>query len=227
MEAEVDQLLGERRGNRRLAVDPLQGKLANTPGAHCLGQGRERREQRLAPAAGDCGRAGRIRPGLDEGDQPTAAALDVQHGLILHHHHIGPSDACWTAAMLLILPARPRERGTVRLCRVGGGEHQGARASTIAIIRTAGSIGGRTADRRSASGSASAQTLDGARQRKLRAAHPLDEVAPAAHAQGLQFRERVVQQSKATFDPLGENLLAGDDPVALQQQLRQRASTLR
>jgi hypothetical protein len=61
--------------------------------------------------------------------------------------------------------------------------------SAAAIIYVTGSIGSLAADRRQAGRSASAQTLDGARQRELRAAHPLDEVAPAAHAQGLQFRK--------------------------------------
>jgi hypothetical protein len=114
MEAQLDQLLGKRRGNRRLAIDPLQGQLANPPGAHRLRQGRERRQQRLVLATGGRGRTGRDRGGrrFGESHQPAAAALDVQQRLILHHHHISTGDARRTArrtiARLPVLPSRPR-----------------------------------------------------------------------------------------------------------------------
>ena len=71
------------------------------------------------------------------------------------------------------------------------------------------------------------QALDRAGQRELRAAEPLDEVAAAAHPERLEVAERVVERREAAGDPLREHLLAREDPVALEQQLRRaRAAAL-
>src|SRR5204862_4019941 len=84
----------------------------------------------------------------------------------------------------------------------GGGEHDRRRGVVVAL-RT--------------------QPLDRSRQRELRAAEPFDEVAAARDADRLERRELVVERREAARDPLGEHLLAGDDAVALEQQLGLRA----
>ena len=91
----------------------------------------------------------------------------------------------------------------VGLRRVGGGEHDRRRRVVVALR---------------------AQALDRARQRELRAAEALDEVAAAGDAERLQRGERVVERGEAAGDALGQHLLAGDDAVALEQQLGLRAA---
>src|SRR4029079_12034358 len=86
-------------------------------------------------------------------------------------------------------------------------------------------IGGREDDRRRLLvGALRAQALDRAGERELRGAEALDEVAAPAHAERLELAEGVVEDREAAGDPLGEHLLARDDPVALEQQLGQRAT---
>ena len=100
---------------------------------------------------------------------------------------------------------RPGQRGAVGLRRVGGGEHERRRGrARLAGVGT--------------------QALDRAGQRELRTAEALDEVAAPADAEGLEVAERVVERGEAARDALGEDLLTGDDAVALEQQLGQRAA---
>ncbi len=68
-----------------------------------------------------------------------------------------------------------------------------------------------------------AQPLDGAGQRELGAAEALDEVAAARDAERLQPAQLGVERGEATGHAFGEDELAGEDPVALEQQLGQRA----
>ena len=68
-----------------------------------------------------------------------------------------------------------------------------------------------------------AQALDGPRQRELRAAETLDEVAAARDPERLQTAQLGVERREAARDAFGEHELAREDPVALEQQLRQRA----
>ena len=98
---------------------------------------------------------------------------------------------------------RPVQDRAVGLRRVGGGEHDRGRGVVVALR---------------------AQALDRARQRELRAAEALDEVAAPGDADRLQRRELVVQRGEAAGDALGQHLLAGDDAVALEQQLGLRAA---
>src|SRR5271166_6446381 len=163
MEAQLDQLLSERRGDCRLAIDPLQGQLADAPGADRLREGVQ-------------GLAERSRA---ERHETAAPALDVQHRLVLDHHNVSSGHPGGTA--VLPLAFGPRQRCAVGLRRVGGSDHQGALSSTTARIRAALSVG--PSERRSAG----AQTLNRAWQCELRAAHALDEVAPAAYTQSLQL----------------------------------------
>ena len=101
------------------------------------------------------------------------------------------------AALSGVAP-RPWQRRAVGLRRVGRGEHERRGFLEVALR---------------------AQALDGAGQRELRPAEAFDEVAAAADAEGLELREGVVEDREAARDPFGEDLLAGDDAVALQQQL--------
>ena len=96
----------------------------------------------------------------------------------------------------------PLQRRAVGLRGVGGGEHDRRRRVVVALR---------------------AQPLDRARERELRAAEALDEVAAAGDADRLQRRQRVVEGAEPARDALGQHLLAGDDAVALEQQLGLRA----
>ncbi len=100
---------------------------------------------------------------------------------------------------------RPAQRGAVGLRGVGGGEHERRRLVVVALR---------------------AQALDRARERELRAAEALDEVAAARDADRLERGELVVERGEAARDALGQHLLAGDDAVALEQQLGLGAAAL-
>ena len=147
-------------------------------------------------------------------EQAAPAALDVQRGLIGDEHDVGAGDArrarVARRARLGRLALGPGQRGAVGLGGVGGGDDERA-------LACAGAGRG---------GPAGAQALDGAGERELGAAHALDEVAAAADAERLELGEGVVEQGEAAADALGEHLLAGDDPVALEQQLGERTAAL-
>ena len=136
--------------------------------------------------------------------QAAAALLHVDDRLGPREHDVGARDAGGPA--LLGVALGPGQRRAVGLRRVGGGED----------------------DRRGLLGDLlRAQPLDRAGERELRAAEPLDEVAAAADAERLELLQRVVEDREAAGDPLGEHLLAGDDPVALEQQLGEHAASRR
>ena len=136
--------------------------------------------------------------------QALAAALDVEHRLGAGQHDVGAGLARRGARRRSGL--RPLQRGAVRLRGVGGGEDDGRRRVVVALR---------------------AQALGRARQRELRAAEALDEVAALADADRLQRDERVVQGGEAAGDALGQHVLARDDAVALEQQLGLRAAAPR
>ena len=114
---------------------------------------------------------------LDERDDALAAALDVEHRLGADEHDVRARHARGPAA-LLVVALGPRQRRAVGLGRVGRGEHERRRRLVVARLR--------------------AQALDRARQRELRAAQALDEVAaprdrrasPAARAGRRASRSR-------------------------------------
>ncbi len=110
------------------------------------------------------------------------------------------------------------ERGAVGLGGVGGGDHERARALAAGLRAC-------TYSRESQRGRG-AQPLDGSGERELCAAHALDEVAAPADAERLELGERVVEQREAALDALGEDLLASDDAVALEQELGECAPAL-
>ena len=116
---------------------------------------------------------------------------------------------------------RPWQRGAVGLRGVGGGEHECA--GVVAAVAQRRARGGR---HRTAGAWRCPQPLDGSGERELGTAHALDEVAPPADAERLEVAEGVVQAGEAAGDALGEHLLAGDDAVALEQQLGERPPAL-
>src|SRR4051794_39864723 len=76
-EAQLDQLLLERRAEDRLAVDALDAEARAAAAEHELGERLERGAQVL----------------LAERQQPLAAALDVERGLVADEHDERAADA--------------------------------------------------------------------------------------------------------------------------------------
>src|SRR5207248_10908147 len=109
---------------------------------------------------------------------------------------------CTRRAARRALPFRPRERRTASVGGIGGGEHQ--RAGRFVIAQRS-------------------KALHAARQGELSTAEPFDEVAAARRAERLEVHELAVERGEAARYALGEDGLARDDAVALEQQLRERA----
>ena len=61
------------------------------------------------------------------------------------------------------------------------------------------------------------------RQRELRAAEPLDEVAAAADAERLEVAQLAVDRAVAAGDSFAAHAVARDDPLPLEQELGERA----
>ncbi len=112
---------------------------------------------------------------------------------------------------------RARASGGARRRAVGRAGHASA-----APYGCAGSTAASTTGGASSAGSA-AQPLDRAGQRELRAAEALDEVPAPGDPERLELRELGVDRREPARHALGQHLLAGQDPVALEQQLGERA----
>src|SRR4051794_20907622 len=125
-----------------------------------------------------------------------AATLDVEQRLSVAEHHVRTRGAGRTA---LPLELGPGERRAVGVRGVGGGQDLQL------------GLGLRQAP----------QALDGAGQRELGPAEALHEVAAPSRAEQLQVLQLAVDRGEAAGDALGDGGLAGDDPVALQHQLRE------
>ena len=138
--------------------------------------------------------------GLAQRHERAAAALDEERRLAAEQDDVRTGDARRARARAL----RPRQRGPVRLRRVGGGEHE--RLRLVAVPRPQ-----------------LAQPLDRAAERELRAAEPLDEVAAPARAERLERAQLGVDGAVAAGDPLAADAVARDDPLALEQELGERA----
>src|SRR6185312_17496566 len=106
-------------------------------------------------------------------------------------------------ARSVAVSSRPRQRRAVGLRRIGRGEHERLRLLRR-LLRT--------------------QPLDRAGQRELRAAEPLDEVTAPRDAERLELRQLGVDRGETAGDTLREHLLAGQDAVALEQQLGERTA---
>ena len=139
---------------------------------------------------------------LAQRDERAAAALDVEGGLPTEEHDLRPRHAGGACPCSL----RPRQRRAVRLRRIGCGEHE-----RLGILV----------------GAELTQTLDGAGKRELRAAEPFDEVATAAGADRLEILQLGVDGAVPARDPLAADAVARDDPLALEQQLGERAPVRR
>ena len=160
---------------------------------------------RLTPAPADVGdeRGERLAQpgllGLAERDERAAAALDEERRLAAEQDDVARRRPARRARR----PASARQRGAVRLGRVGRREHE--RLGLLPVLRPQ-----------------LAQPLDGAAERELRAAEPLDEVAAAAEAERLQRPQLAVDRAVAAGNPFGADAVAGDDPLPLEQQLGER-----
>ena len=144
----------------------------------------------------------RTQPGLvrlAQRHERAPAALDEQRCLSAEQDDVRARDARRARARAL----RPRNRGSVRLRRIGRGEHERLRLVALARAQLA-------------------QALDRAGQRELRAAEPFDEVAAAADAERLEVAQLAVDGAVAAGDPLAAHAVARDDALALEQQLGQR-----
>ena len=138
--------------------------------------------------------------GLAQRHERAAAALDEERRLAAEQHDVRAGDARRPRARAL----RPRERGAVRLRRIGRREHE--RVGLVVFLRTQ-----------------LAQPLDRAGQRELRAAEALDEVAAAADAERLEVAQLAVDGAVAAGDSFAAHAVARDDPLPLEQQLGERA----
>ena len=136
--------------------------------------------------------------------KPLPRALDVEDGLGVEGHEVGAGHA-------LRARASPRRASATAARRRTGwrGRWRPARAPPGGLVAAQ-----------------AAQALDRRGERELRAAEPLDEVAAPRRAERLEVRELGVERREAALDPLGQGLLAGDDAVALEHDLRQRADPL-
>src|SRR5207244_8114028 len=135
--------------------------------------------------------------GVAQRDERAAAALHVQHGRAAEQDHVGAGDARGARPGA----SRPGQRGTVRLGRIGGGEHERVR-----LLRRLAQL---------------AQAFHAAAEGELRAAEALDEVAAPAEAERLERAELRVDGAVAAWNPLRAYAVARHDPLALEQQLRE------
>ena len=112
-EADLPQLGRQCRLGRRHPVDALQVQLlaAVRPAASSRGSARDRSGGHLR--IGRCG---------GQRQQPTAATLHVERRLAADQHHVRAGRALQRQPVGPLSP-RPRQRGAVRLRRIGGGQH--------------------------------------------------------------------------------------------------------
>ena len=134
LEAELDERSDERRGDRRLAVDPLQRELADAPGAHRLGERPQRLGNDLArPAATPCcpSSTSVIRPRPPRSTYSTGSSRD-EHDVRARRRARGGAPA-------------PRASATAaRRRRAGRGRRRRARACAPARPRRAGAARSRS-----------------------------------------------------------------------------------
>src|SRR5439155_25386762 len=99
---------------------------------------------------------------------------------------------------------RPRQRGSVRLCGVGGSQHE--RLGFLSLA-----------------GTELAQALDRAAERELRSAQALDEVAAPGEPERLERPQLGVDGAVAPREPLRTDAVARHDALPLEQELGERA----
>ena len=111
---------------------------------------------------------------ITQRDERAAAALDEERGLAAEQDDVRTGDPGRRAPAAL----RPRQRRSVGLRGIGGGEHE--RVRLVALARTQ-----------------FAQPLDRAAERELRAPEALDEVAAAAEAERLERLQLAVDGARS------------------------------
>ena len=132
-------------------------------------------------------------------DERAAAALDEERGLTAEQDDFRTRDPGGPRPR----PFRPRQRRAVRLCGIGGGEHE--HVGLVALARTQ-----------------FAEPLDRAAEGELGAPEALDEVAAPAEAERLERFQLAIDGAVAAGNSLGPDAVARDDALPLEQQLRQR-----
>ena len=162
------------------------------------------------------GASRRTRPGLDQAgqrrdrrleqlgldrDEAAPALLDVERRPAAGQDDPGAGDAGQLAARL-----RPRERRAVRVGRVDGREHDGRR-NRVGLAHVA-------------------QPLDRRRDRELRPAQPLHEVAALRQTGLLHHPQLAVDGREPARDALAEHRRARHDAVAVEQRLGERPGPL-
>ena len=174
----------------RLSVEPLDGEPFPREPPRVVDEGGQRKPQPL-------------RIGIPQRHERAAAALDEQGRPAAEQDDIGAGDASRACAR----PLRPRQDGSVRLRRIGGGEHE--RLVLVVLARPQ-----------------LPQALDRAAERELGAAETLDEVAAPAKTERLERLQLAVDRAVAALDPLSADAVARDDPLPLEQELGERAAVL-
>src|SRR6266550_3539227 len=129
-------------------------------------------------------------------DQRAAAALDEERGLTAEEDDFRTRDPGCPRPR----PFRPRQGRAVRLCGVGGGEHE--RVGLVALARPQ-----------------LAEPLDRAAEGELGAPEALDEVAAPAEAERLERLQLAVDGAVPAGNSLCPDAVTGDDPLPLEQQL--------
>src|SRR5829696_2805012 len=180
----LDQRSLHSGSDHRLAVEALDRELLDLTALSGLRQGAEGLDEL---AIGD----------LLQSQDALATSLDVEERLPAAKHHVSTRGAGGPA---LALELGPGEGGAVRICWIGGGEHQ----ELVLSSRQA------------------AQALDCTGQRELRSTQALHEVAAPSRPEQLEVLQLAVDRGEAAGNALGDGCLAGDDPVPLEHQLGER-----
>src|SRR6478735_1018103 len=159
----------------------------------------------IGPHPFDERREGRPEPlgvRVAQRQQRAAAALDVERRLAAQEHDVGSRHARGASGR----PPRPGKHAAVGLRRLGGGEHE-----CVALVGVP----------------QLPEPLDGTREGELCAAEPLDEVAAAARTDRLERAKLPVDGAVPARDPFGAHAVTRDDPLPLEQELRERPPVLR
>src|SRR4029077_10743457 len=139
--------------------------------------------------------------GIAERDKRAAAALDEEGRLAAQKDDLGAGDSSCSRAG----PLRPRKRRAIRVRPIGRGPHEHLRV--LAFPR-----------------SQLTEPLDRAAERELGTTEALDEVATPAEAERLERLPLGVDGGTPAGNTFGADAVAGDDALALEQELRQGAA---
>jgi hypothetical protein len=179
-EAGLDEQRHHVAFRHRLAVEPLDGQPLRATAPHMRDESRERRPQpRLV--------------GIQQRNERTAAALDVQHRLTAQQHNVCASDTRGPGARAL----RPRQRSAIGLRRISGGKNLRRR-----LLPSLTQL---------------AEPLDRATERELCATKTLDEVAAPAQAQRLERAQLSIDRAVPAGDAFGPNTISRHDSLPLEQ----------